>query len=188
MCKRKMEGSGMSEKRGLSLVDLQKTYFVRVSEVMNIHYPHRWFVLFYFIACALLVFPGICFVLARLHDDYIWFLSMTKSMPYSSDFAKSYVLLLIFFVPIQIASLLFSGKDYFFLKAIPGIKGKEIAASLVLFGGSIIYIFVIQPGETILVRSLGRGVFSVTVVAPLVISALPLSICLFYWETKRRVS
>ncbi len=32
MCKRKMEGSGMSEKLGLSLVDLQKAYFIRVSE------------------------------------------------------------------------------------------------------------------------------------------------------------
>lgn len=188
MCKRKMEGSGMSEKRDLSLVDLQKTYFVRVSEVMNTHYPLRWFFVFYFIAFTLLAFPGLCFALARFHDDHVWFLSMTKSMPYSSDFAKSYILLLIFFVPIQIASLLLAGKEYFFLKSIPGIKGKEMVASFVLFGGSVLYMFIVQPGETMLVRLLGRGGFSVVIVAPLVISALPLSICLFYWGFERRAA
>lgn len=183
---------GIEDKRGTTTVminskqhpDEKYNFAKSAAKAINTLYPSGWVVSFLIMSFFLSLTPDFCTTLAGLHDEYFSYLSITNSLPYSSDFGKAYVSILIVAMPIQFLTLLVVDRDYFFSSSMPGTKERGMIAAAFFIAAWFFMLFIIEPGTTAMIRFFGSGNFAVAIVAPIFTSALPVALYLYLLTKK----
>lgn len=157
-------------------MNINGNWFYKKNMELNLLYPLGWVIFFQLVMVLLVLFDGIADYFFNLYQSLMWFSSLNKSHPFSTHLGQAYAMILVFFIPIQIASL-FCIKHTDILNGVFIGSNKAGAAAPIFTGISFVVLFVFLPlSDNSLVRLLGNGTIAISIITPLVTSLLALAL------------
>jgi hypothetical protein len=177
--------------RGKSDVVIRSQEFsVPVFKLLNLYYPLFWVLISLPIFIGLLYLPVVVDKLLIAHvflSETIPVLSSFNSKnPYNSDLAKSYTVILVFLIPLQIFSLT-KVRNEDFLISFRKKDERHMFLAFFMFLFCLLFLLIIGPDDGgFYTRILGSGYFSVAVMLPLFTSLLPFIIRIAVFLLKNR--